>query len=209
MSKDEFQLQLDYPSETRDIEYKENLAWSGKQAKAKITRAVIALSNLRDGGWLIVGKKQNPDGTFTKQGVDEDTCTSYNPDNIKDYLLSHIEPPVYVEVFREEFDGKKFVGIKVEGIRDYRHVCTKNESYKKKVILESGVAYVRSHGKDGNVKAIKYHELKELGDIEADIQLRRFTDQLKAAGLGHLIEAVDTVAQSDEDKFDDEIGDVI
>ena len=49
------------------------------------------------------------------------------------------------------FEGLKYVGIKVEGIRDYRHVCKKSESYQGKPIIEAGVAYVRSHGKDGNV----------------------------------------------------------
>ena len=153
MSDGRFKEYVDYPSEARHIEFKENIAWKGKQAKAKITKAIIVLSNLRDGGWFIVGKRQNPDGSFIKIGVHDDTFASYKADEIKDYLASHVEPPVSIEVFQEEFDSQKFVGIKVEGIRDYRHVCSQPELYKGKPIIESGVSYVRSHGKDGNARA--------------------------------------------------------
>ena len=41
--------------EERNLEYKSSLDWADAATKAKIVKSAIAMANLRDGGWIVIG----------------------------------------------------------------------------------------------------------------------------------------------------------
>lgn len=199
-SQNDLSYYVDYPSEERFIEYKKNAPWRG-DSKHKIARTIMAMSNLRDGGWIIIGKEQKDDGSFDKVGVTNGTYESYNLDNIKDYLFSHVEPMIKIELQKEEIDGLMYVGLKIEGLNDVPHICKTTEGPH----LERGVIYVRSPGKEGCIRLTDYKENKEIVDICSEVGFKQFVDKLKISGL---IEFRELVSTSDEEKFDEEISDI-
>ena len=54
--------------EERNIEYKESVPWGDADIKAKLTRAALAMSNIRDGGYIVIGVEQAGDA-FTPTGI--------------------------------------------------------------------------------------------------------------------------------------------
>jgi len=56
--------------ERRNLEYKRPRRWDEDGAKAIVTKAALAMSNIRDGGWIVIGvEEEKPKGTFTNVGL--------------------------------------------------------------------------------------------------------------------------------------------
>lgn len=47
---------IKYPNEERHLEFKGNVRWDG-DIRAKITKSIMAFANLKDGGWIVIGKE--------------------------------------------------------------------------------------------------------------------------------------------------------
>lgn len=192
---------INNPFETRSVEYKRNAPWA-RTTKHRIARAMIAMANLRDGGYIIVGMEQKDDGSFDKVGVTENTYDTYKLDDMKNYLKSHVEPMIKVELEKPEIDGLKFIGIKVAGLYEFPHICTKSEGTN----LERGVIYIRSTGAEGCIRLTDLEENKNIIDACAEVQFNKFVDNLKKSGL---IEFTEPKSMLDEEKFDKDLSGLI
>lgn len=59
-------------SERRDIEFKRSMNWdTSDRVKAKIAKNLMAFSNIRNGGYFVLGVQQNVDETFTPVGMSD------------------------------------------------------------------------------------------------------------------------------------------
>ena len=50
--------------ELRNLEYKASVSWNDTAIREKIVRSMVAMSNIRDGGSIIIGVNQQTGGTF-------------------------------------------------------------------------------------------------------------------------------------------------
>jgi predicted HTH transcriptional regulator len=198
MSTDVFSEMIEYPVEERHIEFKNDVKWEG-ETKIKLTKHVLAMANLRDGGWIIIGKEEQNDRTFVNVGMLEENYNSFDPDNVKAFVYSHADPPVRLIVHKKEHDGKRFVGIEVKGFDTVPVICKKTESD----LLLEGKIYVRSKGKPESVLVQNYAEMKEIIDIAIDNGLSNLLGRLKFLGI-HF----EAVHATDKEKFDEEIADL-
>ena len=105
MPDDNFDDLILYPNEERHIEFKENSPWEN-ESKIRITKTIIALSNLRSGGWIIFGKKMKKD-LYENVGLSQSTFDTFNSDNIKSYVYSHAQPPIELEVLKKKKKTEK------------------------------------------------------------------------------------------------------
>jgi len=58
MKKEYLEL-LDNPFELHNVEYKRSMSWNEHIIKAKITKIILALSNIQNGGYLILGIEED------------------------------------------------------------------------------------------------------------------------------------------------------
>lgn len=80
MTTDELREIIDYGREQQHVEFKAASSRSDKPSFAKVTRAALALSNLRDGGYIVIGvtesKHNSPEvtglGGVPKAGISQD-----------------------------------------------------------------------------------------------------------------------------------------
>ena len=52
---------LEYLGEERNVEYKQSTPWGEGEFKFKITKTIMGLSNVRDGGNILIGIKELDD----------------------------------------------------------------------------------------------------------------------------------------------------
>jgi len=178
MTLDTFSEIIDYPFEERHIEFKPDIKWEGNW-KSELTKRIISMSNLRDGGWIVIGKPEQPDRTCKAEGMSQENYDSFDPDNVKAFVYSHAEPPINLTVHRTEKNGKLFVGIQVQGFDSVPTICKKNE----RNTLREGLIYVRSKGKPETVPIQNYSEMKEIIEIAVEKGMRNFIQKSKRAGL--------------------------
>lgn len=56
--------------EERNLEYKQSTLWS-REFGARLTKSILAMSNIRDGGHIIIGMKRHPDDTYIPEGMQQ------------------------------------------------------------------------------------------------------------------------------------------
>lgn len=201
MTKAEFFQLITYLNEERHIEFKENSPWEN-ESKGRVTRSIIAMSNLRDGGWIIFGKKLKKDHTYENIGLSQDTFDSFISDNIKDYVYSHAQPPIELELFKEEVDGKKYAGLKIQGLGEMPHICSKQEDK----ILEPGKIYIRSLGKPETTEIRNYIEMQEVLEICTEKSLSNYLIKMERIGIDlSLLQ----IKKSVDDKYGVEAKDIL
>lgn len=151
--------------EERNIEYKQSVPWNNDYWKAKLTRTIIALSNIKDGGFLVIGVK---DGTWAPEGMTDDHFNSFKQDDVQAYVNAHVKPTAQFTVSHVEDKGKKFVVIQVKEFDLYPVVCSKSGDGDFIAELHEGVFYIRALRMNESVAIKDTPELSEVIDLAVD-----------------------------------------
>lgn len=91
MSEQEIEDLIKYPNEERHLEFKGTIYWDG-DIRAKITKSIMALANLKDGGWIVIGKEEQDTMSFIESGMTQRDYDSFDPDCVKAYVYERVEP---------------------------------------------------------------------------------------------------------------------
>ncbi len=194
MSAIEIEDLIEYPSEERYLEFKGPVSWNG-DIKVKITKSIMAMANLKDGGWIVVGKEEQPDRTFKLVGMSQQEFDSFDPDCVKAFVYGYAEPPVNFVVIKKEVNGKKFVLIKVAEFTELPVICKKSCGE----IIHSGKIYVRSKGKPESIPVPSDAEMREIIEIAVDKGITGFVERLQRTGIWAPKAQVEQIG--DEEKF--------
>ena len=180
--------------ESRAVDFKQSIKW--EVYKIKFTETIMAMSNLRDGGIVILGVSEEDDGWKLKGITDEDLAT-YDPDNMIDFVNKYASPVVNFDVVRHDV-GK--VQLLIMSIREFESepvVCKRD--YNKD--LRRGIIYIRPIGKPETRPIQNAEELRELLDIAVEKKMRRFAGQVE-----QIYGSKSTTHQQDQQKYDQELG---
>ena len=110
LSTDQFIELLSGGRETRGVEFKAAGPRGDPLVFAFVARAVLAMSNLQLGGWVLLGIQD--DGQMS--GLAEDDLTSWlEHDEVTASLNAYADPFVLVDVERVDYEGKSFIAIRV------------------------------------------------------------------------------------------------
>jgi len=174
---------INYPNEERHLEFKRSTPWRENRFKATITKSILGVANIRDGGWIVIGKEEQPDGTFDAVGMSEPDFDSYDSDSVKDFVKDYADPYVNLSVHKVPHAQKKFLVIRIEEFDTIPVICKRDWGN----ILHRGKMYTRSRGKAETIEVPGQTEMREIINMAVEKELRRFHERLSRVGLQPLI----------------------
>jgi predicted HTH transcriptional regulator len=192
--------------ETRNFEIKRSISWNDSHNQFKITKSVISMSNIRDGGLIFIGAVQLPDNTFNPIGMEDSDYESFSSDLVVDHVSRFAEPHATFSLFKKQVDGKKFVVIKVEQFDEIPVIFKKDYCLDGEHRATEGDFCTRTRGRrPRSAKVTRADDLREILDLAIDKGVTTFVMRANKAGLTHSAPAT----PSDEELFDKEINEMV
>ena len=113
---------LEGGAETPSIDYKQSCPWD----ITCFVKDILAMSNVQDGGIIIIGVKEDNEGGFLREGVSDENKDTYVIDIMKDQVSGFADPYVGFEVdFPVDSDYKNYVVIRVFPFEELPVICKK------------------------------------------------------------------------------------
>lgn len=188
---------IEYPNEERNLEFKESIPWDRKENSVNLIKAILALSNLKDGGWIVIGKKELPDGSYVLTGMIPSDFETYDSDQMKDFVNNrYADPYVTFSLHKVEYKGEKFMLIKVEEFEEVPVICKRDYSD----ILYKGRIYCRSRTKPESIAVPSQVEMREILEIATDKRALRFLQRIERFGM--------KLTPTDEELFNKQLEDL-
>lgn len=124
MTIEELEQLLEGGAETQRVDFKESCNWD----VAKFAKDVLAFSNVKDGGYIILGVKEMGDH-FEQAGVIMEHKNTFIIDIMKDQLSAFADPSVDFKVeFPRNKNNKLFIVIKISEFREIPVICKKDSA---------------------------------------------------------------------------------
>jgi predicted HTH transcriptional regulator len=197
MTDEEFLQIIGDQQESRHREFKGSHAWTDSAFKAKLIKSILAFSNTRDGGWIVIGVREDGD-YFRLDGMTSDDVNTYDQDTVAAAVAAHADPFVVVDITKKNYDGKDFVVIRIAEFEHVPVICKKaGESN-----LRRGAIYIRTRRIPESAEVPTQTEMREILDLAAEKELRKFLQRLERAG-GSLSSA------ELQREYDDELKDLL
>jgi len=124
-------------TESPSVEFKAGEPWDS--IKIRVIRAVLAMSNLRDGGLIIIGHPEKPDEY--PEGVRADSLLTYDPDVMRDQFDSYASPRAVVSIAKFVIGDHTYVAIDISEFEEVPVICKADS--KPCLTLRAGTVYVR------------------------------------------------------------------
>jgi len=165
--------------EFRNLEYKASVSWNDPAIREKIVRSMVAMSNIRDGGSIIIGVDQQTGGTFIlKDGMTQPDYDSFKYDNTAAVVAEYADPYVSFSLIKDELQGKRIVLIDIEEFQEIPVLCKKDGP-----VLKRGKLYTRSWRVPESVEVPSQTEMREILDIAIEKGIRHFLKRLGKVGI--------------------------
>jgi len=175
----EFEEVIQLGKEGRSLEFKRSTPWSEAEFKAKIVKSILAFSNVRDGGLIIIGVEQRQNNGFDFSGMTDEHLATWNYDDIISYVNEFADPFVCLSLECVEFREKTFVVISIAEFKELPVICKRDGVAK----LRRGAIYTRSYRMPESVEVPTQTELREILDLTVEKRLRTFLRTASHAGL--------------------------
>jgi len=165
-------------SEDRNREYKASFPWERStdgKTMAKVTKTILAMSNLRDGGHIVIGVDELPNGEYKPTGMQKSHLATYSYDIIADFVKEYAEPAAEFHFDIVRVSGMSFVILSVSGFLDVPVICRKSYSD----ILSESVVYVRPRsGRPRSAPLTNYVDMRELLDLATQRGVKRYLEAM-------------------------------
>lgn len=175
MDTEDFEALLEGARETPQLEFKESMPWNARS----LGKHIVAMSNLRDGGRIVIGIQ---DGTLVRIGVDEGTAATYVDETMQDQIAALADPHIQFTVSRpRDRHGVRFIVITVASFEEtptiLRETIPGNQQGE---AFERGRILIRSrYGRPKSAQVERVDELREL----IELAVARRHARLQAIGL--------------------------
>lgn len=196
--------------ELRGVEFKGPGPLTDNHLFAKLMRAILGMSNRRDGGYVIIGVDEVNDRP-TPAGLSDAELATWTYDDLMDKAASYADP--FVELDREVVlsNGKAFMVIIVHEFRDVPVLCRKDYPDPLRPatpVLRQGACYVRSRRKPETSEIPSQTEMRELLELATEKQLRKLT-RLFVHLLSMQSLPASQASQTDESRFDKQLKELL
>ncbi|MEW9053730.1 MAG: ATP-binding protein, partial [Neobacillus sp.] len=161
---------LEAGGETRNIEFKSSYDWKDPQHKAKIVKCILAMSNTKDGGYLVFGIDDEKQGMEKLAGMDNEHYEKLNYDHIVVEVNKFADPPIAFQMHHIKQDEKYFVLIRVPEFDELPIICKRNGEQG----LKEGAVFSRSKTKPESALIKTQTEMRELIDTAINKGIRQF-----------------------------------
>lgn len=178
MITDDLEILLETGTETQQLDYKESCLWDVKT----FVKDILAMSNVQDGGKLIIGVKEVKKETFERQGVTAEHKSTYKRDEMKDQMAAYADPHVDFSVFfPKDKQGLEYVVIKIEPFQEIPVICKRNGHE----VKEGGVYYRNRNRRVESALVSNSYDMRDIIE-RAVIKMR-----LRKKELGYPLPAAD------------------
>lgn len=159
ISVEEFESKLEGGAETPSLEIKAACDWNVDS----LAKDILAMSNVRDGGYIIVGVA---DGSFARQGISATQKETYNLDTMRDQMAPFADPHVTFTVeFPRDSSNREYAVIRVYPFEELPVICIKESRDTKR-----GVIYYRNS--DVRVQSAAVSNSYDMRDIIANAAVK-------------------------------------
>jgi predicted HTH transcriptional regulator len=186
--------------ETRGVEFKRRAHWLDDATKAKVVRAAIAMSNKRDGGYLIFGLAESGGDAHQLDGMTAKEAETFNTDAVAAYVNARVTPHLDLRVERREIDGQHVVAIVIPEFSEYPVICTRDVVVAGRTAVSAGKVYCRSRRMPESAEVQHPDEIREIIDLATEKGLARY---FRLRQIERHYEG-----PGDRDHFDRQIGDL-
>ncbi|PEX44006.1 ATP-binding protein [Bacillus thuringiensis] len=185
---------IQFGRETRNVEFKTTYDWNNPQHKAKIVKTILGMSNVRDGGHLILGVEEIND-SFIPRGMSQNDWDLLNQDDVMAHVNNFADPYVEFTVHKIQHDGMLFVIFEIDEFKEIPVVCKRQGEQG----LKQGTLFTRSRRMAETVAVPSQSEMREILDIAIEKGVRKFQERISRTGL--IIQSEST----DENRFNAEL----
>lgn len=123
MTEEELRALIALGRENRRIEFKRSTRWSDAATQGKITKSILGMSNIRDGGIIVIGVNRQPDGSYQPAGVSAGDLQTYGPDHVGRCVQNFADPIAVFSVQRIVSTGIQFIVIEVSEFPELPVIC--------------------------------------------------------------------------------------
>lgn len=191
MTEEQLQDLLSLGQESRHVEFKGSMPWSAAATKGKITKSILAMSNVRDGGVIVLGVERQNDGSYVPSGMNSADISTYDSGEVARYVQNYADPDARFAFQRLSIGGREFVVIEVNEFEEVPIVCRNNGPE-----LTRGTLYTRTNVPE-TVPVPGETEMRELVEIAVDKGMRRFIQRLSDIGLIQTIVIPERIEDAD------------
>lgn len=156
--------------ENRRVEFKQSTPWDNKIFQAKLVKTVLAFSNVRDGGYILIGVRQGENDEPILDGVNAEHLATYSEDSVKSVVSEYADPFILLELDRVEHNGKNFLAISVQEFLEIPVICKQDGREN----LRRGAIYTRTHRIPESAEVPTQTEMREILDMASEKKLRSY-----------------------------------
>lgn len=139
----------------------------------RLAKDIIAMSNVRDGGLIVIGVKEQETG-FEATGVSDANLTTYNKDQMKDKLTKYTDPPVDFDLhFPSDNNGKTYVVIKVHPFKEIPVICVRDWD---KDLVANTIYYRNTNQRVQSAAISNAHDLRAVIEHAAIKMFQKYRD---------------------------------
>lgn len=197
------------PIESRSIELKSAIPWrdiNNQHQLQDVVKSIIGLSNVKDGGKIILGITQNPDRTFTSTGMSATDLHTYDQDHIYQIVRAYANPTPRFEIRNVEYDRKFFIVFAIQEFLYTPVICIKDGSNAGKEPLIKGALYIRTH-KPETKKVDNETEMREIINLAIDKEMELLTPKIQKLINPPVIKQ--KIKETSSKKFEAELRDIL
>jgi hypothetical protein len=164
--------------EAPSVEFKRGGPLTDAHLVAKVTRAVLAMANRRNGGLVVIGVEEEGDHQLGWTGTSAEDAATWVPDHLADKVAPYADPSVSLELSRVEWEGKTYVVVEVAEFDTVPVVCKRDGPG-----LRQGAIYVRPRRKPESVEIPTAADARDLLELAAEKLTRQFLATADRVGL--------------------------
>ncbi len=126
------------------VEFKSACSWEGEE-RVRLTKAIAAMANSRDGGVVIVGiHDDRTDGKPKLAGLSPEQLKTFDPTPILKFVNERFAPDISLRVEKQQVKGHNLAALVVVEFQDQPHVCVRDMPYNGKLLIKAGDVLVRT-----------------------------------------------------------------
>jgi hypothetical protein len=200
---------IDTLIEARSVEYKQSAQFTALEPH--LVKTAMALSNLRGGGYIVVGVTSASSG-LKATGIDAADLATYDPDNVLSAINKFASPAVSAIVAVVQHDNRDYLVIKAQEFERTPTLCSRDGSWLGDTQkIAAGSIFIRPPGLVETRLPKNAAELEEVIELAAEkraAQMIRQRDVLNAAltALPSAASAKETAEQTQQERYDRELG---
>lgn len=154
--------------EWQNVDFKQSETWRNLQWK--LIKTSMAMANLRDGGLIIIGVKED-NNNFLVTGITPEHLATFDSDVIHDAFAVYSDPGISVEIFRTSYQRIEVLSFRIEGLKATPIICKKNGPQGSDIV--EATFYIRpAAGRPRTTKVTKVAEMRDVLDIAAEHKAR-------------------------------------